>query len=95
MFEHLRKERLEPLSQCGIGTISNAHPHNGRFAVGGKQEHVLKVFVFRDDHMLLVDRVRPYGRVMRDEQLDRFDVDRMMTEGCNNVGKCGGKLRVD
>jgi len=81
MCDHLREERLEPLSQCGVGTISNAHPHNGRFAVGSKQQHVLEVFVLRDDHILLVDRIRPYRRVVRDEQLDRFDVDRTMTEG--------------
>ena len=67
VFKYLREQGLEPLCECGIGAISDTCPHNGCFLFGGQQEDILKIFIFRHDHVLMADSIGPYCEVICEE----------------------------
>jgi hypothetical protein len=95
MFKYLREEGLEPLCECGIGAISDTYPHNGCFSFGSQQEDILKVFVFRNDHVLLADRVGPYSKVRCEKQLSVLNMNGRMAERVDKASECRRELRVD
>jgi hypothetical protein len=57
--EYLREEWLKPLGKSGVGAIADADPRYGGFVCGGQQEHVLEIFILRDDGLGISDGIVP------------------------------------